>query len=348
VAVAGASAAAEVSEVVDRADPGRRVFKERNKKEMDRRKRRETSRIAGKNILLAVLVFYGTVGSAQKQVPGLWGTRVHDEATVLSQTTIDGLEHRLKAFQDSTSNQVAILIVSSLDGDPIEDFSHRVAEKWGLGTKEKDNGVLLLVVVDDHQVRIEVGKGLEGALTDEQCNHIIRNQLAPAFRRGNYDQGVNDAVNAIMATIKGEYKADAAGVKNDGMSTKDRIFIGLFVFFILGLFTLLSLFSAGGTGWGLYFFLIPFYAVFPWIVLGLSGGLTLLGIYVVATPILKMVINRSAWGKSKIMKWQSVRGSGQGWSSGRGWGGSGSSSFGGGGFSGGGGSFGGGGCSGSW
>src|SRR5438105_3602554 len=99
---------------------------------------------------------------SQKAVPELWGIRVHDDAHVLKQETVDQLEKELKVYEDSTSNQVAILIVQSLDGDVLEEYSLRVAEKWKLGTKNKDNGVLLLVAVDDHKMRIEVGQGLEG------------------------------------------------------------------------------------------------------------------------------------------------------------------------------------------
>ncbi len=94
---------------------------------------------------------------AQKIVPELWGIRVHDDAHALKQETVDQLEKELKTYEDSTSNQIAILIVQSLDGDVLEEYSLRVVEKWKLGQKGKDNGVLLLVAVDDHKVRIEVG-----------------------------------------------------------------------------------------------------------------------------------------------------------------------------------------------
>ncbi|HNR72949.1 MAG TPA: TPM domain-containing protein, partial [Cyclobacteriaceae bacterium] len=106
---------------------------------------------------------------AQKPVPELWGTRVHDDARVLKQETVEALESQLKAYEDSTSNQIAILTISSLEGEVIEEYSLRVAEKWKLGQKDKDNGVLLLIAVDDHKMRIEVGHGLEGVLTDAQC-----------------------------------------------------------------------------------------------------------------------------------------------------------------------------------
>jgi len=101
---------------------------------------------------------------------------VLDEAHALKQETIDQLEHQLAQYEDSTSNQIAILIINTLDGETIEEYSLRVAEKWKLGQKDKDNGVLLLIAVDDHKMRIEVGEGLEDALTDAQSNRIIRNE----------------------------------------------------------------------------------------------------------------------------------------------------------------------------
>ena len=145
---------------------------------------------------------------AQTSVPELWGQRVHDEAHVLTQETIDQLEKKLIIFEDSTSNQIAILIIQSLDGQVLEEYTLRVAEKWKLGTKSKDNGVLILVAVDDHKMRIEVGQGLQGVLTDALCNRIIRNEVAPAFRRNNYDEGVMTAIVAITKSIKGEYHVE--------------------------------------------------------------------------------------------------------------------------------------------
>src|SRR3954466_9556025 len=93
----------------------------------------------------------------QRAIPELWGTRIHDEAKVLSPAFMSQLEQRLKAHEDSTSNQIAVLIIPSLEGEAIEDYTLRVAEKWQLGKKGNDNGVLLFVAVNDHKVRIEVG-----------------------------------------------------------------------------------------------------------------------------------------------------------------------------------------------
>jgi uncharacterized protein len=294
-------------------------------------------------LLVSVHVF------AQKPVPELWGQRVHDDAGVLSASTLSQLEQQLKLYEDSTSNQIAVLTTPSLDGEVLEEYSLKVAEKWKLGQESKDNGALLLIVVNDRKMRIEVGYGLEGVLTDAMSNRIIRNEIAPNFRREDYDAGVLAGVSAMIAVIGGEYVADDADGQNDfeDMTTSEKLLIGLFIFGILGLFTFIGLF-AGKPGWFLYFFLIPFWALFPTIFLGTS--LILLVIYVVAFPLLKIFIMRSSWGKAMSKKMASSSGgSGGRWTSGGGWGGGSSGwSSGGGGFSGGGGSFGGGGSSGSW
>lgn len=169
-------------------------------------------------LLRFAFIFFLSIHSslAQTSVPELWGQRVHDEAHVLNQKTIDKLENELKAFEDSTSNQIGILIIQSLNGEVLEPYTLRAAEKWKLGTKSKDNGVLFLVAVDDHKMRIEVGQGLQGLLTDALCNRIIRNEVAPAFRRNNYDEGVMTAIGEITKSIKGEYHVEEAAEDKTG------------------------------------------------------------------------------------------------------------------------------------
>ncbi|HEY5826309.1 MAG TPA: YgcG family protein, partial [Cyclobacteriaceae bacterium] len=297
-----------------------------------------------------LLLLFSTTSFAQKAVPELWGHRIHDEAHVLSQDTIDALEKELQLYEDSTSNQIAVLLVSSLDGESIEEYSLRVADSWKLGQKNKDNGVLLLVAIDDHKMRIEVGQGLEGVLTDAMSNRIIRNEMAPAFRRNDYNAGIADGINGIIKTIGGEYEAsDSDGAISDDVII--RIIVGLFTFIILGVFTTIFFFVEGKDGWWMYAGLIPFYAAFPWISIGLTGGIILLITYIIGFPLLKKMVARSDAWKNKTAKGNSSSGKGSSKSSsssrssGSSWG-SGSSSRSS--FSGGGGSFGGGGSSGSW
>ena len=296
------------------------------------------------------LVIVHNIVVAQKPVPELWGMRVHDEAKVLSSSTVEQLENQLKFFEDSTSNQIAVLIINSLEGDVLEDYSLRVAETWQLGQRDKDNGVLLLISIEDREMRIEVGRGLEGVLTDATCFLIIRNEITPRFRQGNFDEGVLAAIDAITKSIKGEYTADLFEESSNefGLTGPEAWFVGIFVFSILGLFTVIALTLSGFESWGLYLFLILFYGSFPMFIFGVNGGLITLASFVIGFPILKLIIPKSWLAKVSIGSGSS----GGSWSSSSGWSSGDSSSSwsssSGSSFSGGGGSFSGGGSSGSW
>lgn len=163
--------------------------------------------------LIFFLFLISYAGYGQRAIPEHGGTWVHDEANILSESTKAQLESALKAERDSTSNQIAILIIPSLNGELLEEYSLRVSEQWGLGQKSKDNGVLLLIAIEDRLVRIEAGYGLEGVLTDAVSSRINRNEIAPRFRQGNYDEGVKAGVVAIMQAIKGEYKNDEPTIR---------------------------------------------------------------------------------------------------------------------------------------
>jgi len=159
--------------------------------------------------ICCVLVFSSCLVAeafAQRDIPPLANHRVHDDVGILSSQTAGYLEQSLKQFEDSTSNQIAVLIIPSLEGESIDQFGIRVADSWKLGEADKDNGVILLIAVNDRKMRIEVGQGLEGPLPDAICNRIIRNEIAPAFRRQDYDGGVVAAVEGIRKAIKGEYR----------------------------------------------------------------------------------------------------------------------------------------------
>jgi uncharacterized protein len=198
--------------------------------------------------ILFLLLQLSTV-SAQRAIPELWGMRVHDDAKVLSPAVVQQLERELKVFEDSTSNQIAVLITQSLDGDALEDYSLRVSEAWKLGNAKNDNGALLLIVIGDRKMRIEVGQGLEGVLTDALSSRIIRNEIAPPFRRQDYDAGVAAGVRAIMAATKGEYKGTGDPIRKKGRS-------GGSILLMLIIFVVISIISRirgggknGGSGW---------------------------------------------------------------------------------------------------
>lgn len=292
-------------------------------------------------LAVASLIFIAGLLFAQRAVPELWGMRVHDEARVLSQQTVQQLEAQLKQYEDSTSNQIAILIIPSLNGEVLEDYALRVAEYWKLGQKDKDNGVLLLIAIEDRAVRIEVGYGLEGVLPDAVCNRIIRNELIPNFRRNDFDAGVLAAITAITQAIGGEYASDDGDGNEFGATWKERALVSVFVFTILGIFTFIGLKIKGSQAWSLYVFLIPFYAAFPGAIFGFGAGMPILIAYIILWPLAKMYFKRRGWDTLQSSGGSSSRGGGW-FSGGGGW------SSGGGGFSGGGGSFGGGGSSGRW
>ncbi len=150
-------------------------------------------------------------------VPPLSG-RIVDLAHVLPPATIELLSNELQAHEAKTSNQVAVLIVPSLEDEPLFDFSHRVATSWKLGRQGTDNGVLLLIAIKDRKIRLEVGYGLEGVLTDARSAQIIRNEIVPRFRAGDVPTGVRSGVQAVLRTIEGTYHAPErpAASRSDG------------------------------------------------------------------------------------------------------------------------------------
>lgn len=296
--------------------------------------------------------------SAAMDVPYLTG-RVTDNAQILSDDTIKNIGDLLKAHEEKTTNQIAVLTVASLDGTGIEEYANKVFNTWKLGQKGKNNGVLILVAPKDRRMRIEVGYGLEGTLTDGMAGGIIRDIITPHFKSGDYNKGVEEGVRAVVTVLEGgkvpqTLKGDAAVekssdfLKGPDLSITERILIGAFIFGIIGLFTVIGVLTPG-VGWFLYFFLIPFWAMFPMIVVGTTGALYLLVTYLVGFPLAKLLLKNAGWyekaardlkekGRASIGGFTLTSGgrSSGGWSSG------------GSGFSGGGGSSGGGGASGSW
>jgi uncharacterized protein len=166
---------------------------------------------------------------------------VNDHANVLSESEKAGLESILKRFEAETTNQVVLLVIPSLEGDSLEDFSIRVAEAWKVGQKGRDNGVIFLVAIEDRKARIEVGYGLEGTLTDAQSGRILRNLVFPAFRQGAYPSGIQAGVVGILQTIQGEFPSQAARQMAPTRQARARA-SGL----LLPLLFFLLLFSRGG------------------------------------------------------------------------------------------------------
>lgn len=145
-------------------------------------------------VLSAVLVAAAAYALA---VPPLQG-RVVDLADLMPSDAEQRLSERLASYEQQTGHQFAVLTIPSLEGDPLEDFSIRVVEAWKLGKKKVDDGVLLLVVKNEHKARVEVGYGLEGSITDAQSARVIRNVLTPAFRSGDFAGGIDATMTQLM------------------------------------------------------------------------------------------------------------------------------------------------------
>jgi uncharacterized protein len=144
-----------------------------------------------------------------RDVPPL-RAHVNDTADMLSPAAEQQLEQKLQSYEEKSSHQFALLTIDTLDGDALEDFSIRVVEQWKLGKKGKDDGLLLLIVKNDRKLRIEVGYGLEGDVTDAFSARVIRNVLTPALRAGKAEQGVNQAFDALMQKASGQVVPDSA------------------------------------------------------------------------------------------------------------------------------------------
>jgi len=178
---------------------------------------------------------------------------ITDKTSTLTQSQIKSLETKLSNFEKETSNQVVVWMTPSLEGGSLEEKSYEIAEQNGIGQKGKDNGVLLFIAKNDRKLRIEVGYGLEGALPDALCDQIIRKEITPSFKKGNFYEGINSGVDAIIKATKGEYTADKNSSDDDsGISfccipIPALIFFIIF-FFIFGLPILSRIFHWGGSG----------------------------------------------------------------------------------------------------
>ncbi len=201
----------------------------------------------------AFVFLFSSLSFSQKvEVPKL-ERYVTDQTNTLSQNEIEQLEQKLISFEEQTSNQVVVLIIPTLGEESLEDFSLRVTEKNFIGQKKKDNGILLLVVKDDRKIRIEVGYGLEGSLTDATTSDIIRNIITPSFREGNYFAGISNGIDAIFQATKGEYQGEGRKHRSrNGGNIPALFYIGIILatFFLKGIFGRRRGFIGSSRGWG--------------------------------------------------------------------------------------------------
>ncbi|MCU0586081.1 MAG: TPM domain-containing protein [Desulfobacterales bacterium] len=290
-------------------------------------------------LLGAMTALLSAGAAAALEIPVLKG-RVNDYAGMLAPDTERRLESLMKELEERDSTQVVVLTIPSLDGESIEAFSIKVAERWKIGRKGLDNGVILVVAAGDRKVRIEVGYGLEGRLTDLVAGRIIRERIVPEFRAGRFDQGVLNGVAALAEVVRGEFQGPprpSAGPPAAGV--EDLMpFLFVFVFMVLMLGRVSRPLGTAGGG-----FFMPFLAHMAFA----PGPLALLGLGVAGLVIGYVLATMAAGFRSG-----GPRHPGGGFGGGpiifpRSSGGGGFSG-GGGGFSGGGGGFGGGGASGRW
>jgi len=204
-------------------------------------------------VSVALALFVALPAAAQRAVPPLTA-HVNDTANLLSESARAKLEKKLSDYEQKNGRQFALLTIDSLDGDALESFSIRVVEAWKLGKKGKDDGLLLLVVNKEHKLRIEVGYGLEGDITDAFSARVIRNVLVPAMRSGNAAGGLDQAFELLMQKAAGEDVAapEAAADRNsEGRSSSPFGWLVL-LFFISPILipVLLSRMRGGGGRWG--------------------------------------------------------------------------------------------------
>lgn len=157
---------------------------------------------------------------------------VVDQTNTLTPEQKTVLANKIAAQRTETGNQIAILMVSTLDDQPIENYTLDVARTWGVGSGERNNGVLLLIAKDDRQLRIEVGTGLEGALTDIRSGQIIRERITPEFRDNNYFAGIDAGLDSIITAINGEIDPNLGNETAAGLSRIPWEFIFGALFFI--------------------------------------------------------------------------------------------------------------------
>jgi len=292
---------------------------------------------AARASLLALLLCWASAALALVAVPPLSG-RVVDQTGTLSAGDIDSLTQTLKDLETRKGSQIAVLIVPTTDGEAIEEFSLRVAEAWKIGRKKVDDGALLVIAKNDRRLRIEVGYGLEGALTDATTKRVIDEDITPKFKAGDFGGGVAAGVDKIVRVVNGEKLPEPEPPHWQDSQSFDPSDL-------FNPFLIIPAFLFGGLLRGLMGRLLgsatagALTALIAWFMVGSVLAAVVVG--VVATLFVLISDGFTSAGPGS-------RGRAGGWSGGSGGSWSSGGSSGGGGFSGGGGSFGGGGSSGSW
>ncbi len=188
-------------------------------------------------LLILVTVFSFAIVFGQTVLPRPNPPRlVNDAANVLSPEQVEILEHKLVALDDSSSNQIAVVLIKTLGDYAIEDYAVKLFREWGIGNKKTNNGVLIIAAIDDRKVWIEVGYGLEGAIPDVTASSIYRNEIVPRFKEQNYYRGIDNAINALTKAAVGEYKIkkEKKGKGGGGGSILIVVFLLFVIIMVLG------------------------------------------------------------------------------------------------------------------
>nr|HPQ79785.1 TPM domain-containing protein [Candidatus Dojkabacteria bacterium] len=159
---------------------------------------------------------------------------VNDYTNTLTLEQKNSLEGKISNYEKESSNEVVVVIIDNLEGDYIENFAVKLFEAWGIGKEENDNGILLLVALQEKQMRIEVGYGLEGALTDAEASWVIQ-EMIPYFQQGEYFQGIDMSVDRMIAITKGEFEVPLDAQEGDSPTS---LTIGFILFYFFGFFIL--------------------------------------------------------------------------------------------------------------
>ncbi len=195
-----------------------------------------------KIFLIICLIVFSFLGFSQN-FPAKPNKLVNDYTNTLNSTQIADLENKLVAFDDSTSIQISVVIIQSLEGYDIQDYGYQLGRAWGIGGKEKNTGILVLASIGDRKMTIQTGYGMEGALPDAIAKRIIENEIKPEFKSGNYFEGLDAGTNAIISYTKGEYKNTDQKKSGKGSGFP----VGLLVLIVI---VVVALISKGGNGGG--------------------------------------------------------------------------------------------------
>lgn len=283
--------------------------------------------------IVGLVMFFCLVPVLGMEVPVLKG-RVNDYAGILSPAAENHLESVLSDLEQTDSTQIVVLTLPSLGGETIEEYGIRVADTWKIGQKGLDNGAILIISKNDRKLRIEVGYGLEGTLTDLMAGRIIGNIIVPRFKAGDFEQGITEGVQAMIQVVRGEFQAENRPAPS-AAPWHENLFSIIVVLFLINIMGRIRRPMGALAGAGLFpalgalFFNPGLFWILVMIPVGALGGLAM---SFFGPPL-----------RSGLSSFTGRHGDGFRLGGGRGFGG-----FGSGGFSGGGGGFGGGGASGGW